>query len=292
MKPSFEKLVPDTDQSFRCFDRRSLTSPLKWHLHPEIELTYVDTGSGSRLVGDHIGEYADHDLVLLGSNLPHTWNSDEFREEKYDRHAAIVTQFHPEFLGVDFFAAKEFGLVRQLLANASRGLWFPPTEAKSIGKKVKQMLVRSGAARLLSLIEILHELSLSKHTQQLASKSYERPASKEAETRIQTVCDYIQLNFDDHELSASHLAELLYMNASAFSRFFKQATGRTPSGYINELRIGYACRQLIDSDKPVLKICLDSGFSSASYFNRTFRLLRNMTPRQYRTQHSKLGDSK
>ncbi|MEM9645118.1 MAG: AraC family transcriptional regulator, partial [Planctomycetota bacterium] len=63
MKPSYELLVPPNGDSFRCFDRSALQSPVKWHRHPEVELTYIATGSGSRVVGDHIGSYGDHDLV-------------------------------------------------------------------------------------------------------------------------------------------------------------------------------------------------------------------------------------
>ncbi|MCM2374305.1 AraC family transcriptional regulator [Aporhodopirellula aestuarii] len=290
MKPSFEKLVPDADQSFRCFDRATLTAPLKWHRHPEVELTYVESGSGSRLVGDHIGEYSDHDLVLVGSNLPHTWSSDAFRDKKYDLHAATVVQFRPDFLGTEFFEVAEMKQVRQMLDDASSGLWFPATEAHIIGKRMNAMISLTGGERLLSLLSCLHDLSQSAASKPLASSGYTGPATQEAESRIRIVCDHIQQNFSDPEFSASELADLLYMNASAFSRFFKQATGRTPSSYINELRIGYACRQLIETDRGILQIGFDSGFSSTSYFNRTFRALRDLTPREYRAEYAKFGE--
>lgn len=288
MKLSFEKLVPDAGSSFRCFDRRSLTAPVKWHSHPEIELTYVEKGSGARVVGDHIGEYSDHDLVLLGSGLPHTWTSDEYRGQEYDLHGAIVIQFHPDFLGKEFFDAPELERISHLIDAAARGLWFPAREARMIGWRMKDLVDQAGVKRLLGLLACLEQLTLSTEAKSLASKGYMRPGSKEVSTRIQIVCDHIQSRFTDPRLSAHDLSELLLMNASAFSRFFKQATGRTPSGYINTLRIGYACRQLIDSDKGILEICHDSGFTSNSYFNRTFRTIRRMTPREYREKHARL----
>ncbi len=102
MKPTFEKLGLRAEQSFRCFDRRVYRLPARWHRHPEIELTYVPRGGGARHVGDSIETYSDHDMVLLGSNLPHTWVSDEFRGKRLDMHEAIVMQFHPEFLATAF----------------------------------------------------------------------------------------------------------------------------------------------------------------------------------------------
>ncbi|MCR9198257.1 MAG: AraC family transcriptional regulator [Planctomycetaceae bacterium] len=284
MKPSFEKLAPDQGQSFRCLDRSTLETPVKWHRHPEIELTYVEHGSGARLVGDHIGAYTNHDLVLLGSNLPHTWNSDEYRGQKYDLHAATVIQFHPDFLGARFFETAELNRIRELLTLADRGLWYPPDSAAEIGRQMTRLLTRKGASRLILLLQILEQLTLCQPAP-LASAGYTGPVSKTAETRIQLVCDHIQQHFTEPELSVADLADLLYMNPSAFSRFFKLSTSRTPTRYINELRIGYACRQLIETDRAILDICHRCGFESPSFFNRTFRRLRNCTPREFRSQH-------
>ncbi|MCH7728505.1 MAG: cupin domain-containing protein, partial [Planctomycetes bacterium] len=78
MKVSFEKLVPPTGESFRCFNRKRLRTTVKWHRHPEIELNYVELGRGTRLVGDHIDTFRDGDLVLVGPDIPHTWLSDDY----------------------------------------------------------------------------------------------------------------------------------------------------------------------------------------------------------------------
>lgn len=284
MKPSFEKLAPEQGQSFRCLDRSTLDTPVKWHRHPEIELTYVEQGSGARLVGDHIGAYTNHDLVLLGSNLPHTWNSDDYRGQRYDRHPATVIQFHPDFLGVHFFQTPELHGIRELLLLAQRGLWYPPVHAAAIGCWMTQLLTVDGADRLILLLQILQQLTHCQPTP-LASAGYTGPVSKTAESRIQQVCDHIQQHFTEPEFSVADLADLLYMNPSAFSRFFKLSTSRTPTRYINELRIGYACRQLIETDRAILDICHRSGFESPSFFNRTFRQLRDCTPREFRRRH-------
>lgn len=290
MKPKFEKVPPRDEHSFRCIDRRTLKAPVKWHRHPEVELTYVETGSGTRLVGDHIGPYTNHDLVLLGSNLPHTWASDEFRGKRYDLHPAVVILFQPGFLGEDFFEIYEVLSIKELLNSADRGLWYPPATATSVGKQMTGLLQASGPRRLLGLLSILTELSESDSAEPLASAGYTGPNSAAAESRIKQVCDSMQEHFTKPEFAIADLADMLQMNQSAFSRFFKQATERTPTQYLNELRVGYACRQLIESDKQVLEICYESGFDSASYFNRMFKRLRGTTPRQYRSDHNGLGN--
>jgi len=285
MKPSFEKLVPPVGESFRCFDRSVLPSPVKWHRHPEIELTFVQEGSGSRLVGDHIGSYRDSELVLLGSDLPHTWSSDEYRGEKYDRHRAIVIQFHPEFLGDQFWATPELKAVSKLVRRARRGIWYPADMGREIGQRMTNMVAMSGLPRLMELLACLDELASTKRGRLLSSESYSFTANEEGETRIKTVCDHISRHFTDPELNLQTLADLVYMNTSSFSRFFRQSTGRSITDYMSELRIGLACRLLTETDESILKISHEAGFENLSNFNRRFRKLRETTPREYRQRH-------
>jgi AraC-like DNA-binding protein len=235
-----------------------------------------------------LGTYTDNDLVLLGPNLPHTWASDKFHGEKFDMHEGIVTQFLPDFLGREFFEAGEMHAIGELLKRSQRGLWYPATFAVEIGKRLNRMTTLTGARRLLELLECLDELSRFPEPRELASAGYVGPTNSTSESRMQIIYDFTQQNFTDATLNAGLLAKRLDMNASAFCRFFKQSTGLTPSSFINELRIGYACRQLLDSDRSVLKVCYDSGFASTSHFNETFRKLRGMSPRKYRLRHASL----
>jgi len=291
MKATYEKLALSQGQSFRCFDRRINRMPSRWHRHPEIELTFVPKGDGSRQIGDHLGTYTHNDLVLIGPNLPHTWVSDEFRGEKFDMHEGIVTQFDADFLGPDFFTNAEMQPIGELLKRSERGLWFPPDFAASLRPSLYKMSILEGPPRLICLLEVLDLLQKFEGAVELATIGYVGPTSSSHESRMQVIFDYSQSNFTDPTLNTGRLAEKISMNPSAFCRFFKQSTGTTPTAYINELRIGYACRRLLDSDRSVLDICHDSGFSSTSNFNGTFRKLRNMSPRQYRAQHVKLQSS-
>jgi len=255
---------------------------VKWHKHPEIELTFVERGAGSRLVGDHISSYCDGDLVLLGSNIPHTWLSDAFRGKPYDRHPAIVIQFHPHFLGPQFFETSELLQVAGLLQRASRGLWFPPSVSVEIGATMNSMLQMSSSQRLITLLGCLDALSQFRNATPLASESYSNATHVTGRTRIELVCNHIMENLADPSLNHATLAKLACMNPSAFSRFFKQSTGRTVSAYLTELRIGLACRLLRDTGDSILEISLNSGFGNLSNFNRRFRQNRNMAPRNYR----------
>ena len=71
--------------------------PFHWHYHPEFELTYIVRGNGTRWIGNHVEEYTSGDLILVGSNLPHGWYSDE-RRAPADGERAIVLQFPPQLV--------------------------------------------------------------------------------------------------------------------------------------------------------------------------------------------------
>ena len=245
----------------------------------------MERGSGSRLVGDHIDSYRDGDLVLLGSGLPHTWLSDAFRGQRYDRHPALVVQFHPDFLGKGFFAAAEMAEIAQLFQRASRGIWYPPQVADRVGPRINAMLEMRPSQRLLELLSCLDDLSRQSEATPLASESYSTTGRKTGRTKIEMICNYIVEHLGDSTLDHATLAKFACMNPSAFSRFFKQSTGRTVTAYVTELRIGLACRLLRDTDDPIIAISLNSGFGNLSNFNRRFRQHRQMTPREYRSHY-------
>lgn len=282
MQPAFENLLTPPGQSFRCFNRESLSITTRWHRHPELELTYVERGSGTRIVGDNIASYADHDLVLVGANLPHTWQSDDFRGHKHDRHPAIVIQFRQEFLGTEFFAIPEFSAIRGMFESASRGLFFPPATASRIGRLLNRLVAEPPARRLVRLLECLVELADCTGVEQLASVTFSIKPESILESRTKRICAYIAEHYRDPNLTQQALAAQAEMNSSAFSRFFRESTGKTVTDYLSEMRVSLACRMLIHTNIPVTEVYQHAGFGNASSFNRQFRQLKRMSAREFR----------
>ncbi len=289
MKPTFENLLPPPGQSFRCFNRETLAISTRWHCHPEIELTYVERGSGTRIVGDDISSYGDQDLVLLGSNLPHTWQSDEFQGCKFDQHPAIVIQFRHDFLGTQFFEAAEFPAVRLMLEKANRGLRFGTDVAREIGPDLERLMNAPPPSRLLKLLDVLVRLAETSDCEPLASVGFSPPTSSHAESRTQRICSFIADHYRNPNLTHQILAEEADMNASAFSRFFRESTGKTAMNYIAEMRVSLACRLLIDTEMPISDIYHYAGFTNNSNFNRQFQRFRSMSAREYRKRHREIS---
>lgn len=292
MKPAFEQLLPPPGQSFRCFNRETLAIAPRWHCHPEIELTYVERGSGIRVVGDNITNYHDQDLVLLGANLPHTWQSGEFQGQKIDQHPAVVIQFRQEFLGDCFFSVPEFHAVRAMLDKSTRGLRFSTEVATRIGRRLNQLLNAPPAVRLVQLLDCLRELAEGEEPVPLASVGFSSSLSPQTDSRVQRICSFIAENYRDADLTHQVLADHAGMNASAFSRFFRESTGKTAMNYIAEMRVSLACRLLVETDMAITDIYRQAGFANTSNFNRQFHRFREMSAREYRKLHRSVAGEK
>jgi AraC-like DNA-binding protein len=283
MKPAFEKLIAPEGCSIRCNQGRPVkNSENRWHYHPEIELTLIEHGTGTRLVGDHVESYGVGDLVLLGSNLPHHWAVVEPRGQIHSVHRAMVVQFAADLFGDTFFALPEMLPVADLLERAKRGIRIIGKPRRIVARMMTEMRQQSSSDRIVSLLRCLLFTAGIETTILLASEAYSPLWRTKAESRLNDILTHVHVNLADPSLSQNELAELARMTPSAFSRFFRRATQRTVINYINEQRIGLACRMLLETERSVLDISLEVGYDTVSYFNRRFRQVKGMTPREFR----------
>jgi AraC-like DNA-binding protein len=260
--------------SFYAFRYQVPFFQFKWHYHPEYELTYIVKGNGYRIVGNSYEYFNDGDLVLLGNHLPHTWSGKLNDDIKSD---AVVIQFSKEFIA-PFLGLKESLLIKNMLDTSVRGIRFEPDE--ELVSKIIALTETNGVDKILKLISVLDDLS-KKQPILIASNSFHNVVSKKNEMRINKVCLYIQNNFYT-KISLKEVADLIFLTESNFCKFFKKATGKTYSDYLNELRINEACRLLVQTEKSINQISFECGFESLSYFNRVFLSKKEMTPSKYR----------
>ena len=276
MKPVLETIA--VENAIHAFAFEMLFFEFKWHYHPEYELTLILNGNGMRLVGDSYLPFQAGDLVLLGSGIPHTWESDANSNENV---AAVVVQFSEDFIA-NFMNSEAFYKIKKMMQASVRGLFFSNPLAKDFELQMITIAREKEVKQITALLNVLNDLAYEKY-ETLASAFYFPKNSKENETRINSVFNYIKQNAASTIL-LEQAAASVHLSTGAFCKFFKRMTGKTFSDYVNEIRIGNACNLLSHTDKTIAQIAIVSGFENQTYFNRVFLKKKNCTPKQFRMQ--------
>ncbi len=265
--------------SWKLFVRRQARFGFAWHFHREFELTLITKGGGTRFVGDCIQDYGPGDLTLIGPELPHAYASMPGHEEQ----EAIVAQFRVDFLGPSFFALPEFAEVTALLDRSARGLSFPEG-----AEALPDLAGLPPAERTLGLLNTLVLLARCERARPLASARHSAALDRTTRDRIDAVVRLLHTGYSQ-PISLDMAARAAHMAPAAVSRFFRRTTGATITGYLNALRVNAACRLLVDTDRRVADIAAECGYANLSNFNRRFRNLKGMSPREYRARFTLRG---
>lgn len=257
-----------------------------WHYHPELELVTVLKSKGTRFIGDSIKKFQPKDVVLIGKNLPHMWLNDPkyFEGDDHLKAEAISIHFKEDFLGHTFLKLPEMSHIVALFKMAEQGIQF-----RNVPKPLRDAIIALNGEtdfnKTHQFISVLHQLALHEDCKILASAGYVASLKLEEQKLSNTVIAYIFKNFNK-DIGLNTVAAIVNMNPSAFSRSFKRVHRKTFSKYVNEIRIGYACKLLTENELNVAAIAYESGFNNLSNFNRQFKIIKKMSPSSYLRKHS------
>lgn len=278
MRPYLENLPWTEDSSLALLNRRLEGEiPFQWHHHPEWELTLTLNSTGQRFVGDHIGDYTDGDLVLVGPNLPHTWMSRT--RIASGPHRALVIWFGQDWLD-RFQGLPEWEPLKRLSQRGGRGLAFASRVSQEVRPLIEAFFDSDPQDRFLVLLKILVRLEQGESTA-LASTAVERTAHGVNRDRIERVLTYLHSHFEQR-IELEQLAAIAALSVSGLHRLFVKQTGQTVTEYLMALRIGAAAAQLVATELPIAHIAADVGYGALANFNRQFRALKGVTPSAYR----------
>lgn len=267
-------------------DRRKKEFTYPIHNHEVFELNFVEHAAGvRRIIGDSSEVIGDYDLVLITSpQLEHVWEQNTCTSEDIRE---ITVQFDFGMSEDSLFGRNPFLSVRKMMNEARKGLCFPLSAIMSVYKQLDTLSsIKDGFYALMQFMTILYELSRCEGARTLASSSFAKIAVEDDSRRIFKVKSYINENYMD-ELRLAQMASIAGMSPSAFSRFFKQYTGRNLSDYIIDIRLGYATRKLVDTSRSISEISFECGFNNLSNFNRIFKKKKGCSPSEFRENYHK-----
>jgi AraC-like DNA-binding protein len=279
VKPLFEHVSFPSGCSIRVYDRQIPAIPFEWHHHPEYELTLTLNSRGWRFIGDHIGAYDSQDLVLVPSDMPHTWASTAAIDETQP-HRAIVIWFTKVWALRLLEVCPEFFAVGKLLDRAAPGLHFTAPAGARMESHLVQLLADSPRERLLSTLELLTELA-DVEAAPLATHATTWPNASDESSQLTRVLAVLHTRFTE-TIRVEDLCAAGNLSPRTLHRLFVRHLGENVSDYLGRLRIGRACMLLAETNRPISLIAAEAGFSNLSNVNRRFLQIRRLTPKDFR----------
>jgi len=280
MEARLKKIINPADSSF-IVKTDDIPAKNPWHYHPEFELLFFVNAKGTRFIGDSINDISNGDIILLGENLPHCLQRDK---QFYELHNAenprvIIIQFDRNFLGPDLWTKTEFLPIAEMLNRSVRGLRFSGQPASNASSIIFKMIEQRGIRKIMQLLCLLEDLAHSHESEFISSCGFMKQYN-EGDEKINKVYEYTINNFME-DISLEKIAGLVYFSQSAFCRYFKSKTGKTYSQFVAEVRIGYACKLLLQRKLNISEICYECGYKNISNFNRHFKEIMHVTPSEY-----------
>ncbi|MBD2699824.1 helix-turn-helix transcriptional regulator [Spirosoma sp. BT702] len=252
------------------------------HFHPEIQLTLIQQGEGTLIVGDKIDRFDRNDVLLLGSNLPHVLRSDPeyFAPDSVRRSVAVSVLFRPEHLEPTVLQLPETRHLQQLLRESQHGVRLRCPEGHTLTEQFATLPGQRPFDQLLTFLHILDYLSTSASREVLSVTAFENPRRPDDHQRLERVFSFILENYQS-DITLDDVAGIANLTPGGFCRFFRLHTQKTFSKLLNEVRIEHACRHLRESRLSINQIAIHCGFSSLSNFNRQFKEIVGLSPSEY-----------
>lgn len=251
------------------------------HWHEELELTYNFEGGTVFIIdGEQIQGEAGR-LIAINPESIHSIVPDMNMSRKGVLGVTIL--LHPKFMEQNFPRYKEFyftnekpqisaemrEIIRKISAYASR---------EEVGRNVYPLYVKG------LILQLLFHMEEEGMLRQMEDADIKRVKGT---GYLKEILSYVGQNYRG-PLSQKEVAERFHFTQQYFSRYFKKYTGQTFTEYVMRYRVQQARKELLESDKRIVDIALENGFSEERRFIAAFKRFYQETPLQYRKKYAHL----
>ncbi len=259
------------------------------HNHPEYEINLVTRASGQRVVGDSTEVFYEEDLAFIGPYLFHKWD-DSIKAGTPDSPCRVITiQFDMHLFEASVLSRRPFFYISELLRRSHRGLAFHGADLRQASEIMHRMTDAGEMEGVVLFLQLLDLLARAREVRPLASEGFEFGALHSRSKRLHVAYQYVIKHFTRHELNLGEVAEVVNLSDSAFSHFFRKCTNKSFTQFLIGMRLGYACKLLINTDDLISDVCYQSGFNNVANFNRLFKKYHGCTPQSFRTRYQDRG---
>lgn len=277
--PQFE-IVDRTQESIRYLEHGWPTDLCRWHAHEEYEVHLITETFGTSFVGDYIGRFKPGSLFLTGPSLPHNWVTERATADQITTRDMLV-QFHDTSLRQAFAGFPELADLQNMLVMAKSGIEFENFPADRAAALLAKIRDSQGSERFFHFLALLTELNLWPNKKELSVTRMSVNLSEANQSKINNIVEFVLEHYQE-QIGLDDAASIANMSATSFSRYFASKTGNRFSDFVNQVRLGHACKMLYETDSQISSICFACGFNSLANFNRQFLKVKGTTPREYR----------
>jgi AraC-like DNA-binding protein len=279
MLPSLEKVEANINHSFHINHLKVDCFPSLRHFHPEVEILLVVQGTGTPYVGDSVESFGPGDLVMVGPNVSHEWCSEKGSGDAISE--AIFILFNTEMMGSEFWNLPESKIILKIIQQSERGIRLTGKTRDEVEFLMKRIDTSYGFSRITLLMTILEMIAFNGEYQYLATPVVQNTINERDSERLNKVYKYV-LDNSQQEIKLVTAASIANLSKPAFCRYFKKRANKTFVSFLNEVRVGKACRLLVNENHSIAEICYRCGYNNISYFVRQFRSITGFTPLGYR----------
>lgn len=254
-----------------------------YHFHQGMELVLMRGSIGRRIIDNKTETYQNRDLILVGSNQAHTWDSEPAMGDTEPKDVTVI-HFSKKSLGYELLNKNEFRKVAQMLKKAKGGLCFGLEAVELVEPLLIQMIEEDPMKKFLLFLEVL--IILSESSCRVIIDPDSREEKQPADFQLMgEVLIYLREN-SGQKITLDQTASDFNMSVSTFSRFFKRVNGISFIEYLNRQQVDRAALLLKNTDLKIVDICMAAGYRNHSHFNRQFLRITGNTPAEYRKNHT------
>jgi AraC family transcriptional regulator len=232
---------------------------IPWHSHQWPYFTFVLRGAYTEQCPGRAFDIGEGDVVLHGTGESHA-----DRMHRTDSHLLNLEFTQP---WIDRVAASGGCLDARITAKGGYLL--------QLGARLHRELWREDRLAALCIEAIALEL--------VAEISRTRSPGPSRPRWLERSLEYLQAHFRE-VLTLAQVAAAAEVHQVHLARDFRRRQGMTVGDYIRTLRIDWACRELVATERPIVEIAIDAGFCDHSHMTRVFRRHTGLTPTEFRAQ--------
>jgi AraC-like DNA-binding protein len=194
-----------------------------------------------------------------------------------------VAHFSENFWGDQFLNLPENKAIKSLFENSRRGLQVNGKVKLKVADILEQMLIAEGPNRIILLIEALTLIANCNQTTKLSSIGFKQDYDESENIRINAIYDYTLENFR-RKIHLEEIASVAVISPNSFCRYFKSKTRKTYSRFLTEIKVGHACKLLIENKLNIKQLCYESGFNNLASFHKYFKITTGKSPLNYQKE--------